>query len=136
MIPRYIELARPLIRSRAGEYSGGEPRSSDKFETQKCHTMEGMRREDFFDLAIATVGPGEAPPADADVARVLEPSRREVAARAAEGWFYKPCYVTYLLRIPESLDAYIQGSFRAGTRNKPRRLLRDVPSRYRLAVET
>jgi hypothetical protein len=98
--------------------------------------MEVMRREEFFDLTIATVGPGEAPPADADVARVLEPSRREVAARAAEGWFYKPCYVTYLLRIPESLDAYIQGSFRAGTRNKPRRLLRDVPSRYRLAVET
>jgi hypothetical protein len=95
-----------------------------------------MRREEFFDLTIATVGPGEAPPADAHIARVLEPSRREVAARAAEGWFYKPCYVTYVLRIPESLDAYIQQSFRAGTRNKPRRLLRDVPARYRLAVET
>jgi hypothetical protein len=95
-----------------------------------------MRLEEFFDLTIATLGPGEAPPADAHVARVLEPTRREITARTAEGWFYKPCYVTYVLRVPESLDAYIQDSFRAGTRNKPRRLLRDVPARYRLAVET
>ena len=95
-----------------------------------------MVREEFFDLMIATVAPGEAPPPDAHVARVLEPTRREVEARAAQGWFYKPCYVTYVLRVPGSLDAYIQDSFRSGTRNKPRKLLREVPERYRLAVET
>jgi hypothetical protein len=95
-----------------------------------------MHREEFFDLSIATVAPGEAPPADAHVARVLEPTRREIEARTAEGWFYKPCYVTYVLRVPGSLDAYIEGSFRSGTRNKPRRLLRDVPARYRLSVES
>lgn len=95
-----------------------------------------MHREEFFDLTIATLSPGEAAPPDVHVARVLEPSRREIAARAADGWVYKPCYVTYVLRIPGSLDDYIQGSFRSGTRNKPRRLLRDVPARYRLSVET
>jgi hypothetical protein len=95
-----------------------------------------MLREEFFDLAIATVAPGETAPADAHVVRVLEPSRREIEARIAEGWFYKPCYVTYVLRVPESLDAYIQGSFRSGTRNKPRRLLRDVPAKYRLELQT
>ena len=97
--------------------------------------MGGMLREEFFDLTIATVAAGEPAPADAHVARVLEPSQREVETRTAEGWFYKPCYVTYVLRVPESLDAYIQGSFRSGTRNKPRRLLRDVPARYRLDVD-
>jgi hypothetical protein len=95
-----------------------------------------MHREEFFDLSIATVGPGEAAPADAHVARVLEPTLREIEARTAEGWFYKPCYVTYVLRVPPSLDAYIEGSFRSGTRNKPRRLLRDVPARYRLSVQS
>lgn len=98
--------------------------------------MGGMVREEFFDLVIATVAPGEPAPADAHVARVLEPTRREIDARIAEGWFFKPCYVTYLLRVPESLDAYIQGSFRSGTRNKPRRLLREVPARYRFDVQT
>ena len=97
--------------------------------------MRRMLREEFFDLRIATVGPGEPPPADAHLARVLEPSRREIDARISAGWFFKPCYVTYVLRVPESLDAYIQSSFRSGTRNKPRRLLRDVPSRYRLDVQ-
>ena len=95
-----------------------------------------MLTEEFFDLTIATVSPGEAAPPEAHVARVLEPTRREVEARAADGWFYKPCYVTYVLRVPASLDDYIQESFRSGTRNKPRRLLRDVPARYRLSVET
>jgi len=94
-----------------------------------------MHREEFFDLSIATVSPGEDPPPDAHVARVLEPTRREIEARAGGGWYYKPCYVTYVLRVPPSLDDYIQESFRSGTRNKPRRLLRDVPARYRLAVE-
>gem|GEM_PF-1878448 len=98
--------------------------------------MSRMLREEFFDLAIATVAPGETAPADVHVARVLEPSRREIEARIADGWFYKPCYVTYVLRVPESLDAYIQGSFRSGTRNKPRRLLRDVPAKYRLELRT
>lgn len=98
--------------------------------------MRGMHREEFFDLTIATLSPGEAAPPDAHVARVLEPTRREIEARMRDGWVYKPCYVTYLLRVPASLDAYIQDSFRAGTRNKPRKLLRDVPARYRLRVET
>ncbi|MBI3858481.1 MAG: GNAT family N-acetyltransferase [Planctomycetes bacterium] len=95
-----------------------------------------MRLEEFFDLKIATLLPGEAAPADAHIARVLEPSRREIESRAADGWFHKPCYVTYVLRVPGSLDEYIEQSFRSGTRNKPRRLLREVPTRYRLAVET
>jgi hypothetical protein len=95
-----------------------------------------MQEEKFFDLRIATLAPGEPAPAGAHVARVLEPTRREIEARAADGWIYKPCYVTYLLRVPESLEAYIEGSFRSGTRNKPRKLLRDVPARYRLSAET
>jgi hypothetical protein len=94
-----------------------------------------MHLEEFFDLKIATVSPGEAPPPEAHVARVLEPTRREIEARAADGWVYKPCYVTYVLRVPPSLADYIQDSFRAGTRNKPRRLLDQVPRRYRLAVD-
>ena len=98
--------------------------------------MGSMIREKFFDLTIATVGAGEPAPADAHVARILEPSRREIDARAPDGWFFKPCYVTYVLPVPESLDAYIESSFRSGTRNKPRRLLRDVPARYRLEIQT
>jgi hypothetical protein len=94
-----------------------------------------MVQEEFFDLRIATIAPGEEPPADVHVARILEPTRRQIEARSASGWFYKPCYVTYVLRVPRSLDDYIQESFRAGTRNKPRRLLREVPERYRLAIE-
>src|SRR5262245_34843827 len=76
----------------------------------------GVLHEDLFDLGIATVAPGAAAPADAHVARVLEPTRREIESRSAEGWFYKPCYVTYVIRVPGSLDEYIQESFRAGTR--------------------
>lgn len=94
-----------------------------------------MDREVFFDLSIATLVPGEPAPADADVVRILEPSRRGIRMPEAEGWFYKPCYVTYVLRVPESLEAYIQDHFRAGTRNKPRRLLREVPLRYRFSIE-
>jgi len=94
-----------------------------------------MQLEPFFDLHVATLAPGEAPPRDAHVARIEDPPRREVERRAAEGWFYKPCYVTYVLRVPESLDAYIRECFRSGTRNKPRKLLRDVPRRYRCVVE-
>jgi hypothetical protein len=42
--------------------------------------------------------------------------------------------VTYVIEIPGSLEAYIERSFRSGTRNKPRKLLRDVPRRYRFAL--
>jgi len=94
-----------------------------------------MIREDFFDLSIATVAPGEPPPADADVVRQLEPSRAEIARRTADGWFYKPCYVTYVLRVRESLERYIEDAFHSGTRNKPRKLLRQVPERYAFTVE-
>ncbi len=94
-----------------------------------------MRHEDFFDLRIATLSPGEEPPPRAHVARIEEPSGGEIERRVAEGWFYKPCYVTYVIDVPESLDAYIERSFRSGTRNKPRKLLREVPGRYRLVVD-
>jgi hypothetical protein len=94
-----------------------------------------MRREDFFDLRIATLEPGEEPPADADWVRREDPSPAEAARLAAEGWFYKPCYVSYVLRVPATLEAYVEGAFRTGTRNKPRKVLRDVPLRYRLEVD-
>lgn len=94
-----------------------------------------MPAEDFFDLSIATVRPGGTPPAQAHWVRIADPPSAVARRLAAEGWFYKPCYVTWVLRIPASLDAYILQSFRAGTRNKPRRLLRDVPARYRWAVD-
>lgn len=94
-----------------------------------------MIREEFFDLSIATVAPGEPPPGDADVVRQLEPSRTDIAGRTSEGWFYKPCYVTYVLRVRESLDRYIEEAFHSGTRNKPRKLLRQVPERYAFTVE-
>ena len=97
--------------------------------------FHGMEFEDFFDLRIATLGPGEEPPPGAHLARIEEPSRGEVERRAGEGWFYKPRYVTYVIDLPDTLEAYIEGSFRSGTRNKPRKLLRDVPERYRLAVD-
>jgi hypothetical protein len=91
--------------------------------------------EEFFDLRIATIEPGEEPPADAHVVRIEEPSRKEIATRTGEGWFYKPCYVTYVHRVPPLIEEYIRSAFRAGTRNKPRKLLREVPKRYRLVVE-
>lgn len=94
-----------------------------------------MIREEFFDLSIATVAPGEPPPPDADVVRQLEPSRPEIVRRTADGWFYKPCYVTYVLRVPDSLDRYIEDAFHSGTRNKPRKLLRQVPERYAFTID-
>ena len=94
-----------------------------------------MRLEEFFDLRIATLQPREAPPEGVHLARVEEPSRREIEERLAQGWFHKPCYVTYVIDVPESLEAYIERSFHSGTRNKPRKLLREVPKRYRLEVE-
>ena len=94
-----------------------------------------MRRETFFDLTIDTLAPGEVPSADAHWVRTLDPARRDVEIRRGEGWFYKPCYVTWLLAVPGSVDAYIRDSFRSGARNKPRKLLREVPRRYRLEVD-
>jgi hypothetical protein len=91
--------------------------------------------EDFFDLRIATVAPGEAPPAGAHWLRIQDPPPRLVPALEREGWFHKPLYVTYVLPVPASLEEYIRDSFRTGTRNKPRKLLRDVPRRYRLEVD-
>lgn len=94
-----------------------------------------MRRETFFDLEIASIAPGEEPPREAHWVRIEEPSPAEVEARIREGWFYKPVYVTYAIPAPPSLDAYIEGAFRTGTRNKPRRLLKRVPERYELEVD-
>lgn len=91
--------------------------------------------EAFFDLKIATLEPGEAAPPGVHWARVRDPSPAEAARRIADGWFLKPCYVTYVMPVPASLEDYIAASFRAGTRNKPRKLLRDVPLRYRLETD-
>ena len=93
-----------------------------------------MRIEEFFDLRIATLEAGEEPPADAQWARVEDPRPAEILARGA-GWFYKPCYVTWALEVPPSLDEYVARSFRAGTRNKPRKLLREAPARYRYEAD-
>ena len=93
-----------------------------------------MRRDDLFDLRVAVLAPGEAGPADVHWWTVEDPDPGEVARRAAEGWFYKPRTVTWSLRTPATLDAYILDAFHAGTRNKPRKLLREVPRRYRFAI--
>ena len=93
-----------------------------------------MRVEDFFDLRIATVAAGEAPPADAHLARVEEPTAGDVERLTAEGWFYKPRYVTYVLERPASVEAYIGAAFRPGSRSGPRKLLREVPKRYRFEL--
>jgi len=94
-----------------------------------------MQREEFFDLSIATVEPEETPPADADVVRILEPDRATIGSRLEDGWFYKPSYVTYILRVRGSLEQYIEDAFHSGTRNKPRKLLRQVPGRYALSLD-
>jgi hypothetical protein len=94
-----------------------------------------MLREEFFDLSITSVSTGEAPPSDTDLVRIPEPDLVDVASLVAAGWFYKPCYVTYVLRVRDSLESYIEDAFHAGTRNKPRKLLRQVPERYALTVE-
>jgi hypothetical protein len=93
-----------------------------------------MRLEKFFDLSVATVSPGEAPPSDAHLARIEEPAARDVERFVAQGWFYKPRCVTYVLERPASLESYIADAFRAGSRSGPRRLLREVPKRYRHEV--
>ncbi len=91
--------------------------------------------EDFFDLRIATIGPGEPVPAGPHLVRIEDPPLREVRRRTAEGWHYKPCWVTYVMEVPLSLEDYVARQFRAGTRNKPRKLLREVPARYRLEID-
>ena len=94
-----------------------------------------MRLETLFDLRIGTLRPGEAAgEEDVHWLRVDEPSREEIRRRVADGWFHKPHYVTWVARTPASLDEYIQSAFRTGTRNKPRKLLRDVPRRYRFEI--
>lgn len=91
--------------------------------------------EAFFDLRIATVRPGEDPPPEAHLARIENPAPDVVRAYVKSGWFYKPCWVTYAIAVPESLEAYIGSAFRSVARNKPRKLLREVPRRYHLAVD-
>jgi hypothetical protein len=93
-----------------------------------------VRREDVFDLRVAVLEPGEPAPAGMHWERVADPSPVEVERRAAQGWFYKPCMVTWVIRTPASLEEYVREAFHAGTRNKPRKLLREVPARYRFAV--
>jgi hypothetical protein len=93
-----------------------------------------MRLEDFFDLRIATLAPGEAPPPDAHLLRIEDPDERDVPRWEEQGWFHKPCSVTYALETPPTLEAYIERAFKAGARGKPRALLREVPRRYRLEI--
>ncbi len=94
-----------------------------------------MTIEDFFDLRIATIAVGEAPPDDAHIVRIEDPGPALVARLTAEGWFYKPKWVTYAIAVPPSLDEYVSRTFSSRQRNKPRKLLRDVPKRWRLTVE-
>lgn len=89
------------------------------------------RLEQFFDLTIATVVPGETPPAEAHWVRIAEPSGRLVEELGRQGWFHKPCTVTYVARVAPSAEAYIARAFRRGKRGRPRRLLREVPRRFR-----
>ena len=90
--------------------------------------------EEFFDLRIATIGPGERSPPDAHLVRMEDPPEPEIRRRTRAGWFFKPCFVTYVIPVPESLEEYVHRSFRSRARNKPRKLLREVPRRYRLSV--
>jgi hypothetical protein len=89
----------------------------------------------LFDLRVATIGTGEAPPADAHIVRILEPSPADVRRLAPDGWYYKPSWVTYVARVPRNLDAHIEETFHRPARTKVKKLLRDVPKRYRLLVE-
>lgn len=85
--------------------------------------------ESFFDLRIATISEDEPPPADAHLVRIRNPRHRR------EGWYYKPCYVTYVLKVPGSIEEYIETSFPSHARKGPRKVLREVPKRYTLVVE-
>jgi hypothetical protein len=92
--------------------------------------------EQFFDLKIATIRAGEEPPPDAHWVRIPDPWPRHARDYARQGWFYKPSYVTYVLPVPLSLNAYIESAFPSPARSKPRKLLRDVPRRYSLLIES
>lgn len=76
--------------------------------------------EEFFDLRIAT---DESE--DADLVRRLD-------SGPAPGWFYKPVWVTYALRVPRSMDEHL-ASFPSKHRRNLRRLLRGMP--YRLGTD-
>jgi hypothetical protein len=91
--------------------------------------------EDFFDLRIETIRPRAEPESDAHIVRIENPAPAEVARRVAEGWYHRPTWVTYAIAVPQSLDEYIERSFSSRQRNKPRKLLRDVPKRYRFTTE-
>ncbi len=46
--------------------------------------------EAFFELKIAPLAPGEAPPAGVRWVSVLDPTPKEAARWVSEGWFLKP----------------------------------------------
>ncbi len=91
--------------------------------------------EELFDLRVDTIPPGSTPSPDAHLARILEPSPALVRQLVPQGWFYKPCWVTYVLHVPRTLDEHIEQTFHRPAKQKVRKLLRDVPKRYRLLVE-
>jgi hypothetical protein len=86
------------------------------------------------DLRIAALAPGEEPPPGVQWARVPAPPEAEIRARLADGWFLVPARVTYVLDTPVSLEAHLD-AFRPGARRKHRRLLREVPARFRFEVD-
>jgi hypothetical protein len=94
-----------------------------------------MQQESLFDLRIATIAPDETPPADAHLVRIIDPHPLVIRDHAGHGWFHKPCWVTYTIPVPKSLDAHIEETFRRPAKQKVRKLLRDVPKKYRLLVE-
>lgn len=83
--------------------------------------------EEFFDLRIS-----DRPAPDADLVRIENPDPDPVAELTRQGWFYKPSWVTYALRVPRSMDEHL-ASFAPKHRRNVRRLLRGVP--YRLSSE-
>lgn len=86
-----------------------------------------VRLEEFFDLRIAVLEPGETAPPGTHWARSERPPQ-------GPGWLPAPVNVTWVLRTPASLEAYVLDAFRTGTRNKPRKLLREVPQRWRFDI--
>jgi hypothetical protein len=88
-----------------------------------------------FDLTIATLTDGEPAPPGAHLVRLENPAPADVRRFSGEGWFYKPSWVTYVLSVPRSLDDHLAASFDRHARHNIRRLLREVPRRYRLEVD-
>ncbi len=91
--------------------------------------------ERIFDLTIATVSPGEPAPPEAHLVRMDNPPLPVVESCTREGWYYKSRYVMYVLPVPQSLELYLEAFFRSGSRWHVKRLLREVPKRYRLHVD-